>query len=306
MSTEQANSGLLPLLGPRYWLLWLLFLLLYVITRLPLSIQRQIGKILGKLFYYTGRRRRHIATVNIQLCFPELSQNEQQALVKRHYALFGISLIETFSVWWSDPDLFTDRVTYEGLDNLTRALEKGNGVLLLSGHFTTLEIARPLLGKKVPFDMVYRPHKNLLYERIMSKGRQRWNGKSIDRRNVREMLRRLKSNHAVWYGPDQDYGRKHSVFVPFMDVMAATVTGTSRLAKLSGAPVVPYVIRRTDNYGYHVRVFPELADFPTDDAEQDATRVNQWFEEQIRQQPEDYLWTHRRFKTPPAGQDRPY
>ncbi|MCW8964082.1 MAG: LpxL/LpxP family Kdo(2)-lipid IV(A) lauroyl/palmitoleoyl acyltransferase [Gammaproteobacteria bacterium] len=306
MSNDSSNTRELSFTAPRFWPLWVLFGFLYLITRLPLAVQQKIGRVTGWFFYHLGPRRRHIATVNIQLCFPELSEGQQQALIKQHYELFGLSLIETFAVWWSDPDLFTGRVTYEGLENLSGALKKGNGVLLLSGHFTTLEMARPLLGEKIPFDMVYRPHKNPLYEHIMSNGRQRWKGKSIDRRNVREMLRRLKSNHAVWYGPDQDYGRKHSVFVPFMGVMAATVTGTSRLAKISGAPVVPYVIRRTENNGYHVRVFPELTDFPTDDAEQDATRINQWFEEQIRQQPEDYLWTHRRFKTPPAGQDRPY
>jgi KDO2-lipid IV(A) lauroyltransferase len=154
--------------------------------------------------------------------------------------------------------------------------------------------------------MMYRPHKNPLFERIMSNGRERWNGKIIERRDIRQILRSLKSNRAVWYGPDQDYGRKHSVFVPFMGVQTATVTATSRLARLSGAAVVPYVIRRTDTGDYHVVVFPELENFPSDDLEQDARRINEWLEQQIRLQPENYFWTHRRFKTRPAGEDRPY
>ena len=120
------------------------------------------------------------------------------------------------------------------------------------------------------------------------------------------MLRSLKSNRPLAYAPDQDYGRKYSVFVPFMGVMAATVTATAKLAKISGAPVIFYVVRRTSKGGYHVVVHPELTDFPTDNPEHDAIRINRWFEEQIRQVPEDYLWTHRRFKTPPPGKTRPY
>jgi KDO2-lipid IV(A) lauroyltransferase len=296
----------MSLLMPRFWLLWVGLALLFPVTQMPLSIQHHIGKIVGFLLYHLGPRRRHIAQVNLTLCFPELDAGERLALLKKHFGLYGVGLVETLSAWWSRPSLFEGKVSYDGLEHLTSALENGKGVLLLGGHFTTLELGGRLLRQKIPFDMMYRPHKNPLVERIMSNGRKRWKGSVIDRRDVRQILRSLKSNHPVWYGPDQDYGKKHSVFVPFMGVMAATVTGTSRLASLSGAPVIPYVVRRTPGYGYHVRVYPPLQDFPGNDPEHDATRINQWFEQQIRQEPADYLWTHRRFKTPPPGGERPY
>lgn len=306
MNKQSSITGPLALAAPRYWLLWVLFGLLYVITRFPLSIQQLTGRTTGWCLYYLGQRRRHIARINLELCFPYMSEAERQELLRQFYSLYGMSLIETFTAWWSNPAIFHDKVTYEGLEHLTNALKKGKGVLLLNGHFTTLEIGQRLLGQKVPFDMMYRPHKNPLFERIMSNGRQRWNGKVIDRRDVRKIMRSLKSNHPIWYGPDQDYGKKHSVFVPFMGVTAATVTGTSRLAKLSDAAVIPYVARRTENHGYHIKVYPEISNFPTDNPEQDAIRVNQWFEERIREVPQDYLWTHRRFKTPPPGNKRLY
>ena len=300
---EQSTSSLLL---PKFWLLWLAFSLIYPMTRLPLAIQHTIGQAFGFLLYHLGTRRRHIANVNLSLCFPELDASERKALLKEHYGLYGVCLMETFSAWWAKPSLFKNKVTYEGLEHLTKALEQGKGVLLLNGHFTTLEIGGRLLAQKIPFHMVYRAHKNPLIEKTMSSSRERWIGKAIDRRDIRQTLRSLKANHPVWFGPDQDYGKKHSVFVPFMGVMAATVTGTSRIAKLSGAPVVPYLARRTGNHGYHVIVFPPLEGFPGDDLEQDAIRINQWFEEQIRKEPADYLWTHRRFKTPPPGGKRPY
>ena len=272
-------------------------------------MQHRIGRLVGICLYHLGRKRRHIAAVNLSLCFPELDEVQRKLLLKQHYRFHGMGLIETFMAWWSRPSLFQNRVSYEGLEHLTEALKKGKGVLLLSGHFTTLEISGPLVSMKmqpVQFDMIYRAHKNPLFDHIMAKGRERWNGKVIDRRDIRGILRSLKSNHMVWYGPDQDYGSKHSVFVPFMGVMAATVTGTARLAKLSNAPVIPYLARRTGNGGYHVKVFPALENFPCGDPEQDAIRINQWFDQQIHQEPADYIWTHRRFKTPPPGGSRPY
>lgn len=287
---------------PRYWLLWLLLGLLYPVTRLPLNRQRRIGRRLGGILYVFGRSRRHIAGVNLRLCFPELSASRRHALLKRHFALYGVSIIECFASWWSEPELINRHIEYTGLENFERALAEKRGILLLSGHFTTLEIGSRLLGQKIPFSGMYRRHKNLLFEHIMSEGRKRWiNGRLYDRRDVRGMLKSLKAGNAIWYGPDHDYGRKHSIFVPFMGVTAATVTGTSRWARLTNAIVLPYFVERTQS-GYHVRVLPQLENFPTHDQQADAIRINQIIEKQIRVSPENYLWTHRRFKTRPTGE----
>ena len=291
---------------PRYWLLWLLLGLVYPVTCLPLKAQRRIGRWLGKLLYLFGHYRRHIATVNLQLCFPELKASEQHTLLKKHFALYGVSVIESFATWWSKPEIINRHVEYSGLENFEQALAEKRGILLLSGHFTTLEIGSRLLGQRMPFSGMYRRHKNPLFEHVMSTGRQRWiDGKTYDRKDVRGVLKSLKAGHAIWYGPDQDYGRKHSVFVPFMGVMAATVTGTSRWARLTNAIVLPYFVERTEN-GYHVKVLPRLESFPTGDQQADAIRINQIIEKQIRLSPENYLWTHRRFKTRPDGEPRPY
>ena len=291
---------------PKYWLLWFLFGLIYLITRLPLPLQHAIGRLLGFCLYWLGPRRRHIAAVNIDLCLAQLSTAERKTLLKQHFGHYGISLIESFTAWWASPATLQGRVEYEGLQHLQQALDGGNGVLLIGSHFTTLEIGVRLLNLKIPFDMMYRPHKNLLFNTVMSKGRERWGGKVIDRRDVRALLASLKNNHPLWYGPDQDYGRKHSVFVPFMGVTAATVTGTSRLAKISGAAVVPYFVERLKKSRYRIIVHPALENFPGDSTEADAETINRIIEAQIRKSPVDYLWTHRRFKTRPDGEPRPY
>lgn len=293
-------------LAPRYWPLWSAFALLYPVTRLPLAVQQKIGSVLGMLLYRLAAKRRHFAAVNIELCFPELSENERTELLARHFRHHGIYLVETFTAWWANTNLFNGKVIYEGLEHLDAALAEGNGVLLLGSHFSTLEIGIRLIGERKSFDIMYRPHRNPLFESVMCRGRMRCGGKMIDRRNVRLLLDSLRNNNAVWYGPDQDYGRKHSVFVPFMGNIAATVTGTSRISRISGAPVVPYFVDRLDGSQYHVRILPKLEKFPTGDPELDATTINRLIEHEIRKRPESYLWTHRRFKTRPQGVDRPY
>jgi len=291
---------------PKFWPLWLVFGLLFAITRLPLPLQHAAGRTLGFFLYWLGPRRRHIAEVNIRLCLPELSDAKRHTLLKIHFGRYGISLIESFTAWWARPAILEGRVEYEGLENLHEALKQGKGVLLLGSHFTTLEIGVRLLGQVIPVHNMYRRHKNPLFESIMSRGRERWVGTAIDRRDVRCVLRSLRDNHPVWYGPDQDYGRKHSVFVPFMGNLAATVTGTSRIARISGSPVVPYFVERMQRSRYRVVIHPPLDNFPTDNIEADAERINRIIETQIRKVPADYLWTHRRFKTRPEGEARPY
>lgn len=128
-----------------------------------------------------------------------------------------------------------------------------------------------------------------------------------ERQDIRNIIGSLKGGMAVWYAPDQDYGRRHSVFAPFFGVPAAMITATARFAKISGAPVVPFFQQRLDDgSGYKLRIMPALEGFPSGDDVADATRINKIIEEEILRQPEQYLWVHRRFKTRPEGEERPY
>ncbi|TNF99067.1 MAG: hypothetical protein EP297_06490 [Gammaproteobacteria bacterium] len=173
------------------------------ITRFPLHIQHQFGKILGKILYFAGPRRRHIAAVNLQLCFPEMSDTERLQLLKKHFGFYGISIIESFAAWWTSPKHFEDKIEYVGLEHVHNALKRGKGVILLGSHFSTLEINGRMLGCQFVSDKVYRSHKNALFDTVMSNGRVRWNkGETIDRRDVRGIIRRLKANHVVWYAPE--------------------------------------------------------------------------------------------------------
>jgi KDO2-lipid IV(A) lauroyltransferase len=291
----------------RHAITWLAAGLLWGVTRLPYPGQLAIGRGLGRLIRIAARKRRHIALTNLRLCFPALSERERQRLLNDHFASLGIALVETALGWWGSDRQLGKLATLTGLEHLQAALRQGRGAILLSAHFTTLEVGGRLLSLHAPFHVLYRSHKNPVIETLQRRSRRRHFEKAIPRDDLRGLLASLKRNRPVWYAPDQDFGSDNSVFVPFFGIPAATLTATSRLARVSGAPVVPFFPRRLPGArGYELTLLPALEDFPGGDVEQDARRITRLIEERVRQQPEQYLWVHRRFKTRPPGEPPVY
>ncbi len=254
-----------------------------------------------------AKRRRHIADVNLALCFPQLSTEKRLALLKRVFRSSGIGIVETATVWLRDPAELRDLVEIHGIENLKGALAEGKGVILLGMHLSTLDFCGAVLSSHVDFDVMYRRNKNLLLESIMTRGRVRNFPHAIERRDIKAVIRALKEGRAVWYGADQDYGRKHSIFVPFFNEPAATITATARLARLYDSPVITFThYRSSDDSHYEIFLGEPLANYPTDDQAADATTINCHIERAIERQPDQYWWLHRRFKTRPDGQERPY
>ncbi|WP_419735366.1 lipid A biosynthesis lauroyl acyltransferase [Pseudomonas sp. COR18] len=296
-------------LHPRYWLLWLGLGLLWLIVQLPYCVLLRIGRVLGLAMYRVAGERRRIAARNLELCFPEKGAAERTRLLKENFASTGIAFFEmAMSWWWAKPRLA--RLAHvEGLEHLLQAQREGKGVILMALHFTTLEIGAALLGQQHTIDGMYREHGNALFDFIQRRGRERHNLDSlaVERDDVRGMLKLLRSGRAIWYAPDQDYGIKQSIFVPLFGIQAATVTATSKFARLGKALVVPFTQERlADGSGYRLVIHPPLEDFPAESEEADCLRINRWVEVSLRACPEQYLWTHRRFKSRPAGEPRLY
>ncbi len=294
--------------APRYWPTWILLASMWIAAHLPFFMQIKIGQFLGLISYYFARERRHICEVNIRLCFPELSPREQRQLVRRTFLSNGIGLIEIAISWYRSPKDYESRLKVSGLENLQAAMENGKGVLLVCAHFTTIEIAAFLSNLVHKMDVTYRPNDNPLFQGAMFNGRVRHYDHVYDRKDVRGAIKSLKDGRILWYAPDQDYGAKHSVFVPFFGNQAATITATSRFSKIGNASVVFFShYRAEDNSGYHLIYSPALNNFPSEDDAADATRINSLIEDAVRKQADQYMWLHKRFKTQEAGKDaRPY
>jgi Kdo2-lipid IVA lauroyltransferase/acyltransferase len=290
-------------LAPRYWPIWLGLGLMKVMATLPFHWQLAIGGRIGRWFGQFSSRRRRIAATNLMLCFPDWTAARRAAVLEAHFATLGIGLFEIAMAWWASDDTLHRLARVEGAEYLQRALDRGKGVILLTGHFTTLELGARFMTLLQPLHAMYRPHKNPLFESAQRQQREwRCQLPPLRHEDLRGLLRAFRQGHAVWYAPDQNHGPRNSLFVPFFGVPACTITATSRLAALSGAAVVPYFPRRLPGAsGYEVVILPALERFPSGDLVADTRRINELLEQQIRRMPEQYLWVHRRFKTRPPG-----
>lgn len=275
-----------------------------LIACMPYGVQLFIGRRFGDLMYGFLPRRRQVARRNLELCFPGLEANERHGILRKCFQSTGISLMESAFSWWGDETRLRNLYRLEGEEHLHSALQQGNGVLLLGGHYTTLEISGHFLAFHTDdLQPIYKPARNRLFNALMVASRSRLFDKLLSNREFRTILRSLKDNKVVWYAPDQDFSRGKYVFAPFMGISATTLTMTSRLAASSKAPVLPFYSERLPGAeGYLIKLLPPLQNFPSGDDLADSIQINETIEHQVRKTPEQYLWLHRRFKTRPPGE----
>ncbi len=302
MNQDVETTSEKQFLHPRYWLTWLGLGCLWLLVKLPWRAQMWLGKQFGLLMYHTLPQRRFICCVNLELAFPDLNTEQRKQLSRKHFISLGRGVLELGQSWWGNIGKLNRQTQIEGMAYLETALQRG-GVVLLSAHFTSLELGGRLLAQHHPLHVIYRPHQNPLIESRTTTLRAKRYGKAIPRDNIRDMIRSLQQGHAVWYAQDQNFNRKNGIFAPFFGIPAATNTATSRLAKLGKAQVVPFFTVRTET-GYLLRFLPALENFPSDSILDDTIRINDIIEQQVREFPAQYLWTHRRFKDLPEGGNR--
>ena len=292
---------------PVYWLTWVGVGLFRLLSLLPYRRQLALGRQCGRLLHSLLRRRHDIVRVNLELCFPHQPAVERNRVALRCFESMGMGMLEIGLAWWAkDPRTYCE-CTIKGLEHIQEALRLGRGVLLCGAHLHTAELAGRFLALEQAIAIVYRPQNDIVAETIANGCRSRYYSDLIQHRDIRGVLRALAKNRVVWYAPDIDAGSKRNVFAPFFGVPAASLTATSRLAKVSGAPVVPcFYFRRADGSGYDIEVGEALDRFPSDEVLADTVRINCLIEGAVRRVPEQYFWQHRRFKSRPPGEPAVY
>jgi KDO2-lipid IV(A) lauroyltransferase len=289
-------------IAPRYWITWLAIGILRTIELLPYTQLVRVGRLLGRFARRLPLNYIKVARCNMQLCLPELDTAAREALLDRHFQALVVTMCESAMSWWSPDERIAKLSRIEGLEHLEQALARGRGVIILTAHFTTLEIgARILNTTGFPMNVLYRPPKNQLFAYVANTNRRAYaRGEmkgTIERDDIRGMVRALRRNACVWYAPDQSYRNKGAEMVPFFGIPAATNVATSRLAQMTGAAVLLYSHERLpEARGYRVVIGPILEGYPSGSTQADALRFNHFIEAQVRRIPEQYWWIHRRFK----------
>jgi lipid A biosynthesis lauroyl/palmitoleoyl acyltransferase len=287
-------------LSPRAWAglaaLWL-------IAWLPLRVSRAIGSVLGELMYRLNAKRRHIARINLDLCFPNMSARQKSRLLHHHFRLLGQSYLDTAFLSWASERRFRRKVQVNGLHHLDEALSHGQRVVLLAPHCLGMNVGGIAISRHYRVFSMYKPQRSASLNWLLSKVRSRYSAPLFARaRGLRPILRALEQGMIFYYLPDEDFGPRHSVFAPFFGIPAATLPTLGRLAKRTRALVVPCFTRLLPHgRGYEVNLHPPLVGFPTDDRVADAALMNATLERGIRETPEQYMWTFKIFKTRPDG-----
>jgi KDO2-lipid IV(A) lauroyltransferase len=270
---------------------------------LPLGATLRFHRLIGRGIHRLAPKLRRVVERNLEICFPELTPEQRVALGKRHFESLAMSFPECAVAWFTKRR--AHRYDIVGLEHLDAAVQKGRGVILYTGHFTTIEICGQALKALVPrLDGMFSRRSNPLLDEVQRRGRVRNTHHMFSTDSVRSMLKALKGNATVWYAPDRLH--REGELVPFFNEPALTTLSTSKLARVSGAAVVPYSSRRYDGEArYEIRFHPPLDGFPTDDAVADTRRLVELLEQFIRRCPDQYQWTHKRFKGRPELPD-PY
>ncbi|HET7400572.1 MAG TPA: lipid A biosynthesis acyltransferase [Usitatibacter sp.] len=283
---------------------WLGVLVLWLVHFLPIPWIGALGAGLGSVLYRFGRGR--VTRINLALCFPELPEAERTAMARRHFRLLGRNALELSLMVWGSEKQLMELVRIENMELLHA--ERGKPLIVFAPHFIGLNMGGIRVAHELPRSgSIYSRQKNPVLDRIFWRARMRFGEPVLVSRQegLRGAIRILRSGKAFYFLPDMDFGRRDAIFTPFFGVPAATITALPRLARLSGAGVMP-IVTRQEGKGYVVRIYPKWEDYPTGDIEADVRRMNAFIEDRIREMPEQYFWAHKRFKTRPPGEPSPY
>ena len=310
MNSKQ--KSFMECIHPKNWLIVLGLLCTRIIVLLPFRIIVTIGQAMGLLLYRISSSRLQVARKNIELCFPALSATEQSNLVKQHFISLGIGFFEVGMARWKSNQSLKKIIEIKGIEHLIRAVKKNRGVILMSAHFTMLEISA-LIGRNEivqedlpPMVGMFRLGKNSIINQFFRNTRLRSTESLVTKFEVKDLIRALKDKKLVWYASDQSFTGKNAISVNFFKHPAMTNPSIIRIAKITGSPVLPYFPSRLANgKGYVLEVLPEIESFPSEDTNNDMKKIHALLEQHILQNPEQYYWIHRRFKTV-ADDKNPY
>lgn len=293
-----------PSFAPRNWGGWISVGFIWLMGRMPQRLGIALSVPLAWLILRLMKRRREVAERNIERCYPELSQQDRDSLVKDHFRSLARMLFETAWTWTSSDKRLQRWGQAENAEYANRITREGRGVLLITAHSTCLELGGWFGVKALDKPWaVYRPLRNPVIDWYSIRCRARYLDGTISKRVFRTMIRFLRDGGLLWYAPDQDFGPKLSIFAPFFGIEAATLGAIVLLVQKSGCAVVPMFPAYDEKTRRYVARFqPALENFPSGDAVADLARINAIMEKHIRQWPAQYWWVHRRFKTRPEGE----
>ncbi len=279
----------------------------WLIHFLPFRIIVAIGNVIGLLLYHLAVERRRVGTINLKLCFPDMSDEARKELLRNHFKMFGRGLIERSILWWSSAERISSLIRVEGVEHFEALKDKP--AILLTPHFVGMDVGGQWIAQKIDTVCMYANQKSVYLTELLLKKRARFRNQHLYSRQqgLRPILKGMRAGMPFIYPPDQDQGVKDGAFIPFFGVPAATMTSVPRIAQMTDAKILPSITHLLPGgAGYVLTFYPPWDNYPSGDDIADARRMNEFIEQRVLEMPEQYFWLHKRFKTRPEGEERFY
>ena len=279
----------------------------WLIHFLPFRIIVAMGNGLGTVLYPLAAERRKVGAINLKLCFPDLSDEARQKLLREHFRMFARGLIERSILWWSSAEYISSLIRVEGVEHFETL--QGKPAILLTPHFVGMDVGGQWIAQHTDTVCMYANQKNIYLTELLLQKRARFRNQRLYSRQqgLRPILKGMRAGMPFVYPPDQDQGVRDGAFIPFFGVPAATMTSVPRIAQMAGAKVVPSITRLLPGgEGYVLTFYPTWENYPSGDDIADTRRMNEFIEQRVLEMPEQYFWLHKRFKTRPEGEKRFY
>jgi Kdo2-lipid IVA lauroyltransferase/acyltransferase len=281
--------------------------IMWLIHFLPFRVIVAIGNGVGSLLYFVASERRRVGAINLKLCFPGMSDGARKKLLRNNFKMFGRGLFERSILWWSSARRISNLIRVEGVEHFESIA--GQPAILLTPHFVGMDVGGQWIAQHTDTVCMYANQKNRYMTELLLRKRARFRNQYLYSRQqgLRPILKGMREGMPFIYPPDQDQTVKDGAFIPFFGIPAATITSVPRIAKMTGAKVLPCITRLLPGgAGYVLTFYPPWDNFPTGDDIADTRRMNEFIEQRVLEMPEQYFWLHKRFKTRPEGEKRFY
>ena len=279
---------------------YLIYLILKFLNILPQSIQYLIGKGIGKIFYKRFNERREIARWNLKKCFPEKNEKEIGLILKQSFERLGESLFEFLNAFWApDKKLKKLIINFDEIESIVEGFDKSKGKLLLFMHTPNLDLVVRTASLFMPVSGMARTQNNKIIDNLFKASRKKFTERIFNPSEILELLNFLKNGKACLYAPDQDYGYKSSIFVDFFGHKALTVKFPYLASKRANCDVYLFSLKKR---GLQYSAALEKINLKKENVKEDLNTINSKIENYILSNPENYLWSHRRFKNRPEGE----
>ncbi len=305
-ATDERN-----LRAPKYWGAHLAAWLMKNMAGWPDGMRFQLGRSLAFLARHLAKRRMHIARTNLRLCFPDWSQEQVEQITQQQMRYFTQALVDRSLFWFGRKEALFSHIQTRDEQYLHAALAQNRPIIILAPHFVGLDAGGVRFNADHPTVSMYQRQSNPVFDQLMLEGRNRSGQAYLYSRHdgVRKLIKLLRENIPLYYLPDMDFGRKDAIFAPFFGQEAATLTALPKLANLTQALIVPCVTRidpesmKRGKTRYVMQYYPAWDGYPDSvgDEVQAVRFMNEFIEARISEDPAQYLWMHKRFKTRPEG-----